>query len=65
MYSSSITAAKEDAQAQFGGDDTVNIEDLIKDNLVPDVRSILEEARISNDHLTELVNVFSTLGFLP
>lgn len=65
MYSSSITAAKEDAQAQFGGDDTVNIEDLIKDSLVPDVRSILEEARISNDHLTELVNVFSTLGFLP
>ena len=65
IYSSSITAAKEDAQAQFGGDDTVNIEDLIKDNLVPDVRSILEEARISNDHLTELVNVFSTLGFLP
>lgn len=65
MYSSSITAAKEDAQSQFGGEeDTVNLDDLIKEDLVPDVKSILNELQIGNDYLNELKSIFSSFGFI-
>lgn len=65
MYSSSITAAKEDAQSQFGGEeDTVNLDDLIKEDLVPDVKSILNELQIGNDYLNELKSIFSNFGFI-